>query len=77
MGWRSSRIRSGEEVSAFSECLWVITVTVWRSGSATTLEHCFSHDNSDEFYQSIVGVIESSELDGCHIMASSNVAIIF
>lgn len=50
---------------------------MWRLGSETTLEHCFSHDNSDTFYQSIVGVIENSELDGCHIMASSNVVIIF
>lgn len=61
----------------FLSAFWVITVTMWRLGSETTLEHCFSHDNSDKFYQSILSVIENFELDGCHIMASSYIALFF
>lgn len=61
----------------FLSACWVITVTMWKLGSETTLEHCFGHDNSDKFHQSIISVIENSELDGCHIMASSNITFIF
>lgn len=66
----------GRRLVLFLSACWVITVTMWKLGSEMTLEHCFDYNNSDKFYQSIVSVIENSELDGCHIMASSNITFI-